>query len=75
MGMIGIIEVGGVFGLVVMIGVGLFKGGIVLVVGVLIMMLIEMVDWILVLILLVVVLVIVVVVGWWMFLDIYMSVS
>lgn len=75
MGTIGIIEVGGAFGLAAMIGVGLFKGGIVLVAGALIMMLTETADWILALTLLVVALAIAAVVGWRMPLDIHMSAS
>ncbi len=58
-----------------MIGVGLFKGGIVLVAGALIMMLTETADWILALTLLVVALAIAAVVGWRMPLDIHMSAS
>lgn len=75
MGTIGIIDVGGAFGLAAMIGVGLFKGGIVLVAGALIMMLTETADWILALTLLVVALAIAAVVGWRMPLDIHMSAS
>ncbi len=75
MGTMGIIEVGGAIGLAAMIGVGLFKGGIVLVAGSLIMMLIGTADWSLALTLLVLALAISAIVGWRMPLDIHLSVN